>query len=217
MPSGPVPSSATCMRMPFVSMVRCCTSLIVVSSRYEGSRLGHHCHHAPCKLGIAIDAARLEQMLNLDGQLMDGRVPGGEPHQGAPEIKSVLEVRWTLSPGLRINQVRGCRHRPGRLYERLNLGEEGWRQADKRIAFRGACLQKSMHQPCLLSGHAHALTVDGIEAADCVAHGQNPRGKAPSRSKCRHTLAGKPKRAISPRRSACLIALYTVGVRNCRT
>src|SRR5260370_41106333 len=179
MARGPVPSGETCRRMPVVCMVPCSASPIVVSSRYEGSRLGHHCHHAPCKLGIAIDAARLEQMLNLDGQLMDGRVPGGEPHQGAPEIKSVLEVRWTLSPGLRINQVRGCRHRPGRLYERLNLGEEGWRQADERIAFRGACLQKSMQQPCILTGHAHALTVDGIEAADCVAHGEQTPLKGP--------------------------------------
>src|SRR5262245_15384289 len=53
---------------------------------------GHHGQHALHELGVLVDAARLQQVLHLDGQLMYGRVARGQLSQREPELQSLLEV-----------------------------------------------------------------------------------------------------------------------------
>ena len=62
----------------------------------------------------------------------------------------------------------------GRLDQRLHFGEEGRRQSGDWIAVSAKSLKQPLEQARLLGGHAHALAVDGIEAADCVADRQKP-------------------------------------------
>jgi hypothetical protein len=76
----------------------------------EASRLGHHRQHAPHKLGVTIDASRLEQMLDLGDQLVDGRIARSEPGQSEPEFHADLEVRGTLAPGLGVDEGRDSGH-----------------------------------------------------------------------------------------------------------
>src|SRR6266850_5985278 len=123
MTSGPVPCSATCMRMPLVSTVRWVISLI------SSLLLGHHGHHALHDLGIAVDAAGLEQVLDLGVQLVNGRIPRRQLRERQPELDRLLEVRRTLAAGLGMQEIGNGGDRPRRFDVGRRLGEECWRQA----------------------------------------------------------------------------------------
>src|SRR3984893_7575044 len=114
-------------------------------------------------------------MLDFDGQLMDGRIFGCKPGQSDTEFERGLKIRRTLPPRIRKHEVE-YGHRPRRLDQRLHLGEESRRQPGDWIAVSSESLEKPLEQARLQGGHAHALAVDGIEAADCVADGQKPAG-----------------------------------------
>src|ERR1700731_779910 len=115
-------------------------------------------------------------MLDFGGQLVDGRIFGGEPGQGDTEFERGLKIRRTLPARIGKYEVE-CGHRPRRLDQRLDLGEETRRQPGDWIAVFPWSLEKPLEQARLQGGHAHALAVDGIEAADCVADGQKPTGE----------------------------------------
>jgi hypothetical protein len=72
-------------------------------------------------------------MLDFDGQLMDGRIFGGEPGQGDTEFERGLKIRRTLPPRIGKHEVE-YGHRPRRLDQRLHLGEESRRQRGDWIA-----------------------------------------------------------------------------------
>src|SRR4030095_1803278 len=95
MTSGPAPCSATCMRIPFVSTVRCLIS--IMAGPLLPASLGHHGQHALHEIGIEIDAARLQQMLDLRREPVNGRVAGGQLAEGHPEADG-LARGW---PGVR--------------------------------------------------------------------------------------------------------------------
>src|SRR5437879_11387115 len=72
-------------------------------------------------------------MLDLNGQLVDGRIFGGEPGQGDTEFERGLKIRRTLPPGIGKHEVE-YGHRPRRLDQRLHLGEESRSQPSDWIA-----------------------------------------------------------------------------------
>src|SRR5713226_6398028 len=120
-------------------------------------------------------------MLDFDGQLVDIRIFGGEPGQGDTEFQRGLKIRRTLPPCIGKHEVE-YGHLPRRLDQRLYLGEESRRQPGDWIAVSPKSvsrksLEKPLEQARLQGGHAHALAVDGIEAADCVADGQKAAGE----------------------------------------
>src|SRR6267142_4108284 len=104
-------------------------------------------------------------MLDFDGQLVDIGIFGGEPGQGDTEFQRGLKIRRTLPPCIGKHEVE-YGHRPRRLDQRLHLGEESRRQPGDWIAVFPWVLEKSLEQARLKGGYAHALAVDGIEAAD---------------------------------------------------
>ena len=67
-----------------------------VNASLQESHLGHFRKHTLHERRIAIDAAWLQEMLHLEGQLVDGRIFGGELVQGDPELKRGLKIRRTL-------------------------------------------------------------------------------------------------------------------------
>jgi len=71
----------------------------------EGSLLSHHRERALHQRGIEIDAARLQKILDFRGQLVHGRVFGGEPDQGGTEFERGLEIRRTLPPRIGKHEV----------------------------------------------------------------------------------------------------------------
>src|SRR5437868_8493138 len=115
-------------------------------------------------------------MLDLHGQLVDGRIFGGEPGQGDTEFERGLKIRRTLPPGIGKHEVEYGR-RPRRLDQRLHLCEESRSQPSDRIAVFPWSFEQPQQQARLQRSHAHALAVDGIEAADCVTDGQEPAGE----------------------------------------
>src|SRR5260370_27750174 len=98
-----------------------------------GSRLGHLRKHALHQLGIAVDAARLQQILHFGGELVDGRILGGEPGQRDSESERGLKIRGTLPPCIGKHEVE-YGHRPRRLDQCLHLVEESRRQPGDRVA-----------------------------------------------------------------------------------
>src|ERR1700730_16137284 len=114
-------------------------------------------------------------MLDFDGQLVDIRIFGGEPGQGDTEFERGLKIRRTLPPCIGKHEVE-YGHRPRCLDQRLYLGEESRRQPGDGIAASPnytspkSVSRKSRENPLeqarLQGRHAHALAVDGIEAAD---------------------------------------------------
>ena len=112
-------------------------------------------------------------MLDFDGQLVDGRIFGREPGQRDTEFERGLKIRRTLPASIGKREVEHS-HRPRRLDQRLHLGEESRRQRGDWIAVFRWSLEQPPEQARLQRGHAHALAIDGIEAADCVGDGQKP-------------------------------------------
>src|SRR5262245_53908081 len=162
------PISATCMRMPFVSTVRCFALFIGVSTLDGNLRLAHHREHALHELGVLVDTARLEQMLNLGSELMYGRVTGGQLGEGNAELERLFEVGGPLATSIWVNEIWNGGPRPRCDDQRGDFGEEGRRQAGQRIRVAGLGLQQSGENSRLLCRDTHPLTVHGIEAADRV-------------------------------------------------
>ncbi len=81
-------------------------------------------------------------------------------------------LRWALPFGLRKSKIWDCRRRPWRLDKPARLAEEGGREPSERIAL--PALEQPAEQYRLLGGHAHALAVHRVEAADGVAEGKQP-------------------------------------------
>src|SRR6516162_3973101 len=98
------------MRIPFVSTVRC-----VISLMGSSHSPGHHGQHALNQLGILIDAARLQEMLHLRREPMNGGVGSGELGERPPELERLLEVGRTLTASVRMDEVWNRRRGPGRL------------------------------------------------------------------------------------------------------
>ena len=90
MMSGPSPCSATCKRMPFVSIIRCVTSGITGSTQDVGS--------GPAPLGSAAAASSGVRESSADGERASRpeHVASGKPrvsHCVAPLIVAYLEPR----------------------------------------------------------------------------------------------------------------------------
>jgi len=179
-------------------------------------RLSFQGLHALQEVGIAERTARLEEVAHLEQQLVDSGVFGGEPVQARSELQIALEIDRTLPSGLGKDEIRNGGQCPRRVNQCHGLGEKCRSERAKRFGFLGPPPEKLVQQTRFLGRHAHTLAIDGVEAAYRIAERQQLRGNSVSRSKCRRTLAGKPKRAISPSRSARLIASQMVGVRSCR-
>src|SRR5262249_23730358 len=92
-----------------------------INSRLPGSRLGQLREHALQQGGIAVNAARLQEMLDFRGQLVDGRIFRGELRQGDTEFERGLKIRRTLSSCVRKREVENG-HRPWRLDQCLHFG-----------------------------------------------------------------------------------------------
>src|SRR5260221_14073871 len=80
----------------------------------EGSGLRHLRHHSLYELGVAIAASRFEEMLNLDHQLVNGRIADCDPGQSSTEFERAVEICRTLTAGFRKNEIRNGRHCPRR-------------------------------------------------------------------------------------------------------
>src|SRR5215471_15512591 len=66
---------------------------------------------------------------------------------------------------------------PGRVDQGCGLLEERWREPGQRIGLRTKAVQELAERTGFLRRHAHALAVNGIEAADRVADGQQTTRK----------------------------------------
>ena len=133
----------------------------------ETSCLAHHRLHALDECRVEQDAARFHEMLNFEHFLVDGRVRCHQSVEGAPESQRALQIRWALPFGLGEGEIGDRRRRPWRFDQPGCLGEEGGREPRERVAFLAP--EQTLEQQRLLGGHAHALAVYRVEAANSVA------------------------------------------------
>src|SRR3954454_16613818 len=158
---------------------------------------GHLRNYALHDGGIAIHAAWAQQVLHFSGQLVNGRILGGETRQCDSELERNLKIRRTFSACMGENEVKRG-YGPRRLDQWLHLIEESRRQAGHRIALSSYSLEKFLEQAGLLRGHAHALAIDGVEPADCVADGQQPaRERVEALEMAPHALAEAVPRDVT--------------------
>src|SRR5258705_412957 len=117
-------------------------------------------------------------MLHLRREPVNGRVAGSELAEGGAELHGLLEVGRPLATGVRVNEVRNRRGCPRRVDDLRDFHEIGGRQLGLRIALARAGREELPEGYGLHRGHAHALTVDRIEAADRVADRQDAAWEA---------------------------------------
>ena len=116
--------------------------------------------------------------MDLDHQLMNGGIAGGDPGQGACEAERFVEIGRTLSSGFRVDEIRDGRRGPWRLNQRLGLDKESLREPGEGIRLRCSVEKHAMKQVRLHRADAHSLAVDGVEATDDVADRKQSAGKS---------------------------------------
>src|SRR3954453_21285852 len=105
-------------------------------------------------------------MPHLDNQSIDRGIFRCEPQKAVVEPEHAVQIVGRLPFGLWQGEIWHSRRGPRRVDQLGGAGEEGLREASKRVAFVS---KQSAEQHRLLRSHAHPLTPYRIEAADRIA------------------------------------------------
>src|SRR5438445_4010067 len=124
------------------------------------------------ELWILKGAVWPEQMPDLDCQSVSCFVADRELPERGQKVEPVLQIGGALPGRVRKGEVRNRGHRPWSLDHIPGFRKECPPQAIQRIRLPGTDLQHAVKDARLLGGGAHALAVDRIEAADCIANGK---------------------------------------------
>ena len=118
--------------------------LAVIGDSDSDPSFGHPYQHALHQLGVLVDAARLQQMLYLGGELVNSRVAGRQLAEGDPEFQRLFEVSGPLPTSIGVNEIWNRGACPRRGDQRRDFLEEGRRQACQRIRFADSGRQQSL-------------------------------------------------------------------------
>src|SRR5712691_700153 len=84
----------------------------------------HDGQHATHEARVLIHASWFQQVLHLGREGVNVGVASGELRQGRPELEQLLEILWTRSAGVGIDEVGNRRVRPRGVDEGRGLREE---------------------------------------------------------------------------------------------
>src|SRR5580698_10813303 len=116
-------------------------------------------------------------MAHLEEQFIDCRIARGETSQSALRLQLMLQVLRPFSAGSRIDKIRDRRNRPWVVDHGFRLGLKGLGQRGQWIIRVRVSAKELAQSARLLDGEGHSLAIDRIQAANRVAHGEQPTGK----------------------------------------
>src|SRR5262245_13214165 len=137
------------------------------------SSFGHGGAHTLHQLGIPINAARLQEILDFGGELMNCRVLRGEPCQSQAEFERHIEICRALPARIGKYKLK-VGPGPWRVDQLGDFFKKSWRQSGSLVDISCPLRKKHLEYACLLGSHAHPLTINGIEAANYVANRKEP-------------------------------------------
>jgi hypothetical protein len=138
------------------------------SSKHDGHFRLHELHKLRCQKS----ASWLKQVLDFDGEFVNGRISGRNAVQSAPKPMRALDVNRAFPSCLRIDKIEVSRNRPGCINQRNGLLKESCAEPDEWISESSAWVEQSVKGGRLLDSYRHALAIDWIETADRIAHGE---------------------------------------------